>query len=121
LLFQTPHLSLIHSQAAWYAEVSSEIEQIVLYIFQAAAQDFFKILCKQQADTATQFIHGTHGLYAQAFLSAPAAVSQTRGAVVSRAGVDSGKTVSHTFLFYVPEIGPGIGLRCVIVTYPCRT
>jgi hypothetical protein len=95
LLFQTPYLSLIHGQAVWYAEVSSEIEQVVLYIFQAAAQNFFKTLCKQQADIAIQFIHGTHGLYAQAFLSAPAAISQSRGAIVPCAGVDSGKTISH--------------------------
>jgi hypothetical protein len=96
LLFQTAHLSLIHGQAAWYAEVSSEIEQVVLYIFQPAAQNFVEILCKQYTDIAIQFIHGTHGLYAQAFFSAPAAISQSRGAIVSCTGVDSGKTISHS-------------------------
>jgi hypothetical protein len=74
LLFQTAHLSLIHGQATWYAEVSSEIEQVMLYIFQEAAQNFLEILCKQHTDIAIQFIHGADSLYAQAFLSAPAAI-----------------------------------------------
>jgi hypothetical protein len=95
LLFQTAHLILLHGQATWHAEVSSKIEQVMLYIFQAGAQNFFEILCKQQADTAIQFIYGTHDLYAQAFLSAPTAISQSCSAIVSCAGVDSGKTVSH--------------------------
>jgi hypothetical protein len=100
LLFQTAHLSLIHGRATWHAEVSSEVEQVMLYIFQAGAQNFFEILCKQQADTAIQFVYGTHGLYARAFFSAPAAISQSCGAIVSCAGVDSGKTVSHMFFLH---------------------
>jgi hypothetical protein len=123
LLFQAPNLRLAHGQAAGYAKVPSEIEQVVLYIFQPSAQHIVEILGKQYADTAVQLVHGTDSLDARAFLSAPAAIPQPRGTVVSGACVDPGQTISHVcfpgFREIVPEMDSAAILRILAVLEPC--
>jgi hypothetical protein len=119
LVFQTPDLGCAHGQAAGYAEIPPEIEQIVLYIFQLPAQDFFEILCKQQAYAAVQLIHGTDSLDAQAFLPAPAAIPESRGAVVSSTCVDSGQAISHMYFPGFRSAAPQRNSTAIIVR-PCR-
>jgi hypothetical protein len=95
-LFQADDLRITHGQAARYAEVSSEIEQVVLYILQRDTHHFLNVFCQQYPDAAIEFIHGANSFYTQAFLSASCAIAQAGSTVVAGTRIDSGKTISHS-------------------------